>query len=426
MNIGIVTTWFERGGAYVSRQYRDTLAAGHDVFIYARGGERYAAGDPNWDDACVTWGKKLDVPVPTFIELADFRHWVEINGIELVFFNEQQWWEPVLLCRQLGVLTGAYVDYYTEETIPLFGCYDFLLCNTLRHFSAFQWHPRAFYIPWGTDLQLFPFGGAPAVQQGQVTFFHSAGVSPERKGTDLLLQAFDRVRGAARLVLHAQVDVGAMFPQLNPLMERLAASGRLTLIEKTVPAPGGYHLGDVYVYPSRLDGIGLTIAEALACGLPVITSDSPPMNEVVSDESGRLVRVERWHTRADGYYWPCGTVSLDHLVEQMQFYVDRPSELPRYKSVAREHAERHLDWSRNSAELPELFKRVKRSADAEVFRAKELAQAYEAKRLCFEMKLYRLFPKRFKRVNDFCQLLNARLFRSCQGLWAGKPGRSDS
>ena len=40
MNIGIVTTWFERGGAYVSRQYRDLLKNDFNVFIYARGGEQ--------------------------------------------------------------------------------------------------------------------------------------------------------------------------------------------------------------------------------------------------------------------------------------------------------------------------------------------------------------------------------------------------
>lgn len=49
MNIAIVTTWFERGAAYVSRQYRQALMRSHQVFIYARGGEAYAATDPVWN-----------------------------------------------------------------------------------------------------------------------------------------------------------------------------------------------------------------------------------------------------------------------------------------------------------------------------------------------------------------------------------------
>jgi len=36
--VGIVTTWFERGAAYVSRAYREALQERFDVVIYARGG----------------------------------------------------------------------------------------------------------------------------------------------------------------------------------------------------------------------------------------------------------------------------------------------------------------------------------------------------------------------------------------------------
>ena len=103
MNIGIVTTWFERGAAYVSRQYRDVLSTENEVFIYARGGESYAIGDPRWDDARVTWAKICYIPVNTAVDLRDFETWIQRNRIELVFFNEQTWWEPVLKCRQLGV-----------------------------------------------------------------------------------------------------------------------------------------------------------------------------------------------------------------------------------------------------------------------------------------------------------------------------------
>ena len=54
------------------------------------------------------------------IDLVDFRQWIEQKGIEMVFFNEQRWWDPVLLCAELGVIAGAYVDYYTRSTVPLF------------------------------------------------------------------------------------------------------------------------------------------------------------------------------------------------------------------------------------------------------------------------------------------------------------------
>ena len=77
------------------------------------------------------------------------------SSLEVVFFNEQHQWRPVLLCNEVGVWTGAYIDYYTRETVPFFLCYDFLICNTKRHYSVFEWHPQAFYVPWGTDTDLY-------------------------------------------------------------------------------------------------------------------------------------------------------------------------------------------------------------------------------------------------------------------------------
>ena len=60
MNIGIVTTWFERGAAYVSRQFMDVLSKGNNVFIYARGGEAYAIDNPKWNLPNVHWGKRSE------------------------------------------------------------------------------------------------------------------------------------------------------------------------------------------------------------------------------------------------------------------------------------------------------------------------------------------------------------------------------
>ena len=40
---------------------------------------------------------------------------------------------------------------------------------------------------------------------------------------------------------------------------------------------------DVCLSPSRWEGLGLPLYEAVAFGMPSITNDSPPMNEVVLD-----------------------------------------------------------------------------------------------------------------------------------------------
>jgi glycosyltransferase involved in cell wall biosynthesis len=287
--------------------------------------------------------------------------WLTDKHIELVIVNEQHTVEIIKKIADLGYMIGAYVDYYTERTIADFNVYDFLLCNTKRHYSVFKNHRRPIFVQWGTDVNLYkPCAFYPARTSSRtVIFFHSAGWSGPnvRKGTDLLVKSFQQVRGDTRLIIHAQVSP----ERLGGIAETIHKDSRIEFIEKTIPAPGLYHRGDVFVYPTRLEGIGLCVPEALACGLPVITTDNAPMNEFVEDgHNGRLVRVERFQKRQDGYYWPEAYVDIGDLAAKMQFYVDNPQIIAEHQQNARKSAEEKFDWSKNinafSSDLIEIVK----------------------------------------------------------------------
>lgn len=355
LNIGIVSTWFERGAAYVSRQYYDVLSSTHKVFVYARGGEQKAIGDSQWDFEHIEWGKNPLGDASTVVDREHFVKWVTGNNLDVVFFNEQRWWQPIIWCTDIGVKTGAYIDYYTKETVKAHACYDFLVCNTRRHYEAFKWHEQSFYIPWGTNVELFKPRERRAEPVGIVTFFNSAGFNPYRKGVDLILQAFEQLDGPARLYLHTQIPLVSSIPNMMPTIRRLKDSRRLEIFEGTVHAPGLYHKGDVYVYPSRLDGIGLTVPEALACGIPVITTDHPPMNEFVESTVGMLVPTVSSHERRDGYYWPMVEPSIEGLAGAMQWFVDNRPEIPEMQARARCYSLEHLDWTKNAARILDVF-----------------------------------------------------------------------
>lgn len=355
MNIGIVTTWFERGAAYVSKQYMKVLQEEHNVFIYARSGESYAKGNPEWDFPNVYWSKKIDSPFTvTVIDKKEFTDWIKENKIEAVLFNEQHWWEPMLWCEELNVKTIAYIDYYTESTIPLFAVYDLLICNTKKHLEAFKWHKGARYIPWGTDIDLFKPNGNEITKES-IIFFHSCGMNPKRKGTDLLLQAIPLIKNPDyKVIIHTQIDLKSFYPDLNETIDRLILTEKLEIIHKTVYAPGLYTLGDIYVYPSRLEGIGLTVAEAISCGLGVIIPDCGPMNEFVNNNFGKKVKIEKYFSRHDGYYWPQNEVSISELADAMEFYVNDKANINAIKLAARKYAKNQLDWNTNAKEINSL------------------------------------------------------------------------
>lgn len=352
MNIAIITTWFPAGGGYVSKAYQQILEKEHNVFIYARGGQ-VMKGQSEWDHPNVTWAPLHYNGIKT----SHFIKWLKKKKIDIVFFNEQRYWKPVLEAKKAGFCIGSYIDYYTQETVPAFAIYDFLICNTKRHYSVFDWHTNAYYIPWGTDIEKY---SPKSVDINRIpTFIISAGWQPikhlDRRGSLLALEAFKNVVGCCALHIYSQVSYNDCLPEWQRLIKD---DDRIILKEGTFD-PFPYNEGDVYLYPSRLDGIGLTLPEALSSGLTAITTNNGPMNEfVVHDYNGFLVDVDKYLGRPDGYYWAESICNINSLSYMMQKYVDDPSVLKRHKNNARSFAVENLDWSNNSNMLNNIFSNV--------------------------------------------------------------------
>jgi glycosyltransferase involved in cell wall biosynthesis len=352
MKIGIVTTWFERGAAYVSKIYLNLLLKdGHDVFIYARGGE----DSPS--KKAVEWNKEYVTRDERYrgfnVNKSKFRKWLKKNAIEAILFNEQQDFRIVCWTKKHfpHIKIGAYVDYYTERTIPWFNIYDFVICNTKRHMDAMKGHKQPFYVRWGTDIDLFNTRNQHSLTECTV-FFHSVGMSA-RKGTDILISAFinGELYKRSKLIIHTQIPIEKVCGFKKTELEQY----NIDVIEKTVTAPGLYYLGDVYVYPTKLDGLGLTMYEALSCGLPVITTNFPPMNEAVPLCAGRYVAVKDYYCRQDGYFFPMAVCDECSLIEQMRWYIDNPSELNAQKQKARQYAEEFYNIDGRFKEVSNCF-----------------------------------------------------------------------
>lgn len=348
MKIGFVSTWFERGASYVTKSYIELLKDKHEVFVYARGGEYKAKGDLTWDKEYVTWAPSQ---YATNINIKHFRKWIKQNEIEIVFFNEQQEIEPVYYLKKFfpKIKIGAYIDYYKENTVSQFNIYDFLICNTLRHYSVFKHHKQAYYVPWGTDIDLF----SPRNKHfDDVVFFHSAGMS-NRKGTTYVIDAFleGELYKSSKLIIHIQKDFEKSFSYKKADLKKF----NIEIIEKTVTAPGLYHLGNVYVYPTKLDGLGLTMYEALACGMPVITTNNAPMNEVIKNDVGRLVDVERYVSRSDAYYWPLSLIDKSSLINEMKYFIENIDILKEMSIEARKQAVEKWNWNDRQKEIIDIF-----------------------------------------------------------------------
>ena len=129
--------------------------------------------------------------------------------------------QPVLWCKSLNVKTIAYVDYYREDT--LFNSkHTMLICNTKRHFSVFsESRFNSHFVQWGTDLTVF--NSQKRDEESNYTLFHSAGMNPVRKGTDLLLAAL-AVDYPGKVLIQSQLPLENFFPKLENKINELKNS----------------------------------------------------------------------------------------------------------------------------------------------------------------------------------------------------------
>ena len=115
------------------------------------------------------------------------------------------------------------------------------------------------------------------------------------KGIDILLEAFAEVHKAisqARLLI---VGDGSQLADLQKLARQLGIGDSITWTGQLSweAAMGCLRLMDVVAVPSRYEGFGLTVVEAMACGRPVVASSVDGLAEVIRDGvSGCLVPAE--------------------------------------------------------------------------------------------------------------------------------------
>lgn len=107
-----------------------------------------------------------------------------------------------------------------------------------------------------------------------------------RKNLATLLQAFARIDPASGLRL---VLAGAQGWQTDPLYGLIATLNlqERVLMPGFVPhdaLPLWYNAADLFAYPSIYEGFGLPVLEAMACGLPVLASDSSSLPEALGPD----------------------------------------------------------------------------------------------------------------------------------------------
>ena len=155
--------------------------------------------------------------------------------------------------------------------------------------------PRRLVIYNGVDVEEVIRGasGQPRAKDGRITIGFVGDLRPV-KDIGTLVHGFALVARKfpeAHLLL---VGGGALEDRLLELAESLGVRERVECTGAVSRSQVYRALGrmDVFVLPSLVEGLSEALAQALACGVPVLVSDIPSNTEVISDDrNGRTFRV---------------------------------------------------------------------------------------------------------------------------------------
>lgn len=104
-----------------------------------------------------------------------------------------------------------------------------------------------------------------------------------------------------------------------------------------------YNYCDIFLFPTRLEGLSLTTLEAMACGMPIVTTDCFSMPELVVDGKG-------------GYL--CELDNVDMFVESILKISEDRSGCARFREFNRMHIESYFSLTKMTQSYIDIYQKL--------------------------------------------------------------------
>ena len=262
--------------------------------------------------------QRASLPVVTTI------HHPITRDLRVALAGEPRWWWRLMIRRWhrfLGMQSRVARRLHHIVTVSR--------CSAADIATDFGVLPGVLHVvPNGVDTELFK--PLPSVPRKQRQIIATASADAPLKGLPVLLKAFKKLvetDPARQLLLISRPKVGG---DTEALIQRLGLVDHIRLVGDASHEEINrlYAESTVAVVPSLYEGFGLPAVEAMAAGIPLVSSDGGALAEVVAD---------------GGLVVPAG--DSDALAETLERVLTDPNLARALGDQGRQRVERHFCWS---------------------------------------------------------------------------------
>ena len=258
----------------------------------------------------------------------------------------------IMYDRGIKVVLVPMIDSISVERFIPYEKYIDLVINFTKvghKIYLDKWPGCGIHLSYPIDIEYFnPENAAEPrsfiADRTQYTFLHSSGWGGAgfRKGTDLIPTAFKQLESWENYKYKGEISLSILG---QPGEQQYNSVDRTFFHIVNLADPIDlYRDGQVFICPSRREGLGLPILEAMACGLPVITTDAAPMNEWFPEDYPLLVKVQ---CQTDLPYGdvPMYTPNAYDLMQKMEFAYKNPKLMEQIGEANRIIIQEKFSWN---------------------------------------------------------------------------------
>lgn len=364
--IGVKGLPAKQGGIenYCAEVYPRMVAQGHSVDLFARASYTDSAWLDNYDFEGVKVCSLPSLPlrgIDAFISSALGAIASSTTKYDIVHFHALGpalfSWLPKFASRAKVVVTCQGLDWQrakwgnTSSSLILMGEKAavrhadeiIVVSKNLQSYFFETYGRQTVYIPnapasYAESDRNFSYGTSLGLNQGKYILFLGRLV-PEKR-PDLLIEAFQVLKPAGwKLVLAGGVsDTNLFTSKLSDLADGnpdiiFAGEIRGTRLAEIVRGAG------LFVLPSDLEGLPLSMLEAMSQGIPVLASDIPPHQQLINDQRGHLFRAG----------------DINSCIQGLDWAIAHPQEMAVMAKKAQQHVEKYYNWDHITAENLRIY-----------------------------------------------------------------------